>query len=53
VADEAARIRKEHKVGLPDAIVWATARVEGSLLVTRNSKDFPQKDPGIRIPYKA
>lgn len=35
----------------PDSIVWATARCEGCLLVTRNSKDFPPTEPGVRIPY--
>jgi predicted nucleic acid-binding protein len=52
VAEEAVRIRKAHKVKLPDALVWATARTAGCLLVTRNSKDFPRTDPGVRIPYK-
>ena len=52
-AQEAVRIRKEFRMKLPDAIVWATARVAGCLLVTRNTKDFPKADPGVRIPYKA
>ena len=51
IASEAARIRKAFRVRLPDAIVWATARSEGSILVTRNSKDFPPLEPGVRIPY--
>ena len=42
-------------VGLPvlaaDAIILATAQVNGAILVTRNSKDFPANMPGIRIPY--
>lgn len=53
VADEAVRLRKKFRVRLPDAIVWATARVKGCLLVSRNSKDFPMKEPGVRIPYSA
>jgi predicted nucleic acid-binding protein len=52
VAKEAVTIRKKFRVRLPDAIVWATARCEGCLLVTRNTKDFPRTEPGIRIPYK-
>jgi hypothetical protein len=51
IAREAVRIRKTFRVRLPDAIVWATARSEGCLLVTRNSKDFPPSEPGVRIPY--
>ena len=52
IAKEAVRIGKAFRIRLPDAIVWATARSEGCLLVTRNSKDFPQSEPGVRIPYK-
>jgi predicted nucleic acid-binding protein len=52
VASEAVRIRKTFRIRLPDAIVWATARSEGCLLVTRNSKDFPPSEPGVRIPYE-
>jgi predicted nucleic acid-binding protein len=51
VANEAVKIRKTFRARLPDAIVWATARSEGCLLVTRNSKDFPESEPGVRIPY--
>jgi predicted nucleic acid-binding protein len=51
VATEAVRIRKHFKVRLPDAIIWATARVNGCILVTRNSRDFPKQEPGVRIPY--
>ena len=36
---------------LPDAIVWASARRQGRLLVSRNTKDFPAGDPGVRHPY--
>jgi len=52
VASEAVKIRKEFRIRLPDAIVWATARSQGCLLVTRNTKDFPASEPGIRIPYE-
>lgn len=50
-AEEAVRLRRERRLRLPDAIVWATARVHGALLVTRNTKDFPLGEPGIRVPY--
>lgn len=51
VAREAIEVRKGRPIRLPDAIIWASARVESALLVTRNSKDFPASEPGVRIPY--
>ena len=51
IASEAVEIRKASRLRLPDVIVWATARTNGCLLVTRNSRDFSPKEPGIRIPY--
>ena len=33
------------------AIIWASARSSGRLLVTRNIKDFPAGDPGVRATY--
>ena len=53
IAAEAAKVRKAFRTRLPDAFVRATARSEGCLLVTRNSKDFPPSEPGVRIPYEA
>ena len=40
VAREAIALRQEHRLKLPDAIIWASARLKDALLVTRNSKDF-------------
>ncbi len=51
IAEEAVRLRQTHKIKLPDAIIWATARTYGALLVTRNTKDYPKNDPGVRFPY--
>ena len=51
VAVDAIQLRRAHRVRLPDAIIWASARAESALLVTRNSKDFQRDDPGVRIPY--
>ena len=51
VAREAVEIRRSRRIRLPDAIVWAAARSESALLVTRNTKDFPADDPGLRVPY--
>jgi predicted nucleic acid-binding protein len=53
VAREAVDLRRAHGLRLPDAIVWASARSESALLVTRNTKDFPRDDPGVRVPYVA
>jgi predicted nucleic acid-binding protein len=52
VAERAVDIRRRENIRLPDAIIWATAQQLGILLVTRNTRDFPVKHPGIRIPYK-
>ena len=51
VAREAIEIRRAHRVKLPDAVIWASARAESALLVTRNTKDFPKDQPGVRMPY--
>ena len=51
VARRAIEIRRRTRVRLPDAIIWATAQLESAVLVTRNTKDFPTDDPGVRIPY--
>ena len=52
VAERAVEIRRGYPIRLPDAIVWASARVANALLVTRNDRDFPADAPGIRIPYR-
>ncbi len=52
VAALAVRLRQEHRIKLPDAVIWASARANGMLFVTRNTKDFPENDPGVRIPYR-
>lgn len=52
IAEQAVAIRRTHRLRLPDAIIWASAQREGALLVTRNSKDFPPEEPGVRVPYQ-
>ncbi len=52
VAREAIVLRRQYRLKLPDAIIWASARLNSALLVTRNVKDFPAGDPGIRAPYR-
>lgn len=51
IANRAVALRRVHRIKLPDAVIWATAQTAGRLLVTRNTKDFPPDDPGIREPY--
>ncbi len=47
VADEAARIRRETGLKLPDALIAATALLQAATLVTANGKDFR------RVPHLA
>ena len=51
IASAAADIRHRRQMKLMDALILATAQVNGSILVTRNTKDFPAEMPGIRVPY--
>ncbi len=48
---ESLNLRRSHRLKLPDAMIWACARVNGWQLVTRNTKDFPPAWVGIRLPY--
>lgn len=52
IGGRAVVLRRKYKLKIPDAIIWATAKEQGCLLVTRNTKDFPENDPGIRFPYQ-
>jgi predicted nucleic acid-binding protein len=52
VSEVAVRLRKKHCIKLPDAIVWATALANKRILVSRNTKDFCQDEPGVRVPYQ-
>lgn len=51
IAEATVQLRRLRRLRLPDAIIWASARTQGRLLVTRNARDFPTDDPGVRIPY--
>jgi predicted nucleic acid-binding protein len=51
IAQEAILIRQQLRLKIPDAIVYATARTQGCLLVSRNSKELKLDWPDIRIPY--
>ncbi len=52
IAEEAVLLRRARRLKLPDAIIWASARMTGRTLVTRDIKDFPADDPGVQIPYR-
>ena len=52
IAERALRLRRERNLKLPDAIIFATALESGLMLVTRNTKDFGDKLPGVRHPYR-
>lgn len=51
IAERAVSIRKDMRIKLPDAIIWATAKTESCLLVTRNVKDFDENSVDVRVPY--
>ncbi len=51
IATAAADIRHRSHMKLMDAYILATAQVNGAILITRNTKDFPANLPGIRVPY--
>ena len=51
IAAAAADIRYRSPMKLMDAYILATAQVNGAILITRNTKDFPAAMPGIRVPY--
>ena len=52
VAETAVQLRRQHRIRLPDAIIWGTAKTYGAVLVTRNTKDFNLDWDAIRLPYK-
>lgn len=53
IADRAAQLRRERaRLKLADAVILASAQAAGRVLVTRNTKDFPETMPGIRVPYR-
>lgn len=51
VAERAVKLRREKRMKLPHAIILASALEHRLLFVTRNTKDFDSRWPGVRIPY--
>lgn len=52
VAETAVRLRRDYRMRLPDAIIWASAKSKEAILVTRNTKDFKPEWEGIYLPYE-
>jgi predicted nucleic acid-binding protein len=44
-------LRRSLRLKLHDAFILASARVNGWLLVSCNTKDFPASMLGVRVPY--
>lgn len=52
VADLAARLRREHRWKMPDALQAALAQYHGLSLATRNTRDFPpDRHRFVVVPY--
>ncbi len=53
IADLAARLRRQFRWKLPDALQAAVARYHGISLVTRNTRDFqPDRHDFVVVPYR-
>lgn len=53
IADEAARLRRQYRWKLPDALQAAFAILHGLRLVTRNTRDFPPDTFAfVDVPYQ-
>jgi predicted nucleic acid-binding protein len=51
IGHETIQLRRKFRLKIPDAIVYATARTQGGLLVTRNTRDFSPDWVDVRMPY--
>ncbi len=52
LAERAVMLRREHRLKLPNAVVWASAQAHAMLLVTRDTRGLPADDPGVRMRYR-
>lgn len=52
IAERAVAIRRDRRSKLIDATIHATALHAGLQLSTRNTRDFLESDPTIRVPYR-
>lgn len=46
---ETIKLRKRHRIKLPDAIIYATALIEGQPLLTHNISDFNKLGNGVKL----
>ncbi len=51
IADVTIKVRKQHRLKLPDAIIAGTALADGLCLVTRNIDDFKKTECTILNPF--
>ena len=52
VAERAVELRRTLRLKLPDAIILATSELTNRRLITRNTRDFSEKDPRVHVPYR-
>jgi predicted nucleic acid-binding protein len=52
IANQAVIVRQVHRLKLPDAVIWATAKIHDLRLLTRDTKGFPRQHPDIIVPYE-
>jgi len=52
VADLSVSIRKQYKIKIPDAIIYASAQSLSAPIITRNIKDFKPHWNGVIVPYE-
>ncbi|MFA7172326.1 MAG: PIN domain-containing protein [Kiritimatiellia bacterium] len=45
-------LRRKFHLKIPDAVIYATARKQGCIVVSRNTRDFKTDWPDVRVPYK-
>ena len=52
ITQQAVTIRQTRRIRLPDTTIQATTQVAQALLRTRNTQEFPEDDPRVRMPYR-
>ena len=52
IADRTIALRRKFHLKSSDAIIYATAREQGCIVVSRNTQDFKKDWPDVRVPYK-
>ena len=51
IAEQSVIVRRERRLDLPDAVIYATAELHGLRIATRNTKHFKTDDPRVLVPY--